>query len=155
MKKQILLIFLTLTWAIAATSASYSQTSDSRTAPAQSEAVVGPGQTVPFLIRENKNLRQVKEAQENRINDLEAENTVERENSASVSKSYEAAKAENASLKSANESLHQADNLNKQTIALLQTDNLKQKEKAKKATKAKWKAYGVAAVTIALSYLLR
>lgn len=154
MKKLILLVFLALLLTIAANFKVYSQTSASTTAPTPSETVVGKDKTVPFLIEQIKNERRLNAAKDDRIADLETENAVERENSTSLAKSNEALMSENASLKSANESLHAADNLNKQTIALLQADNAKKTEKAKKATKEKWKAYGVAAVTLAITYLL-
>lgn len=90
------------------------------------------------------------EKQKIRIADLEAEVALEKENSSSIGKSYEAAKSEIISLKQSNEALQRAVALNEQTIALLQTDNAKQKTAAKKANKAKWKARGVAAVLILL-----
>jgi chromosome segregation ATPase len=121
----------------------------------KSSSIVTIDETISFLLKENEEAKTLIGAQETRIKDLESEVAVERENSASVGKSYEAAKSEIVNLKSANESLRKAVALNVQTIALLETDNAKQKEKAKKATKDKWKAYGVTAITIALSYLLR
>ncbi len=155
MKKLILLIFLTLGLTIAASLPCYSQTSDLPTAPTvQNETIVGKNETVSFLIRQNKNAREVIAAQEQRISELEAEVALEQENSQSVGKSYEAAKAEIVNLKSANESLRKAVATNEQTIALLQSDNAKKTEKAKKATKAKYKAYGVTVITLLLTYLL-
>lgn len=120
----------------------------------KSSSTVSIDQTIAFLLKENEDNKNLIVAKERRIADLEALVAVEQENSASVGKSYEAAKSEIANLKSANESLRKAVSLNEQTIALLQSDNSKQKEKAKKATKAKWKAYAVAAGVIALKFLI-
>lgn len=78
----------------------------------------------------------------------------ERENSASVSKSYELARIEIASLKQSNEALSRAVAINENTIALLQLDNQKQREKVKAANKAKWKAIAVAASVIALKFII-
>lgn len=124
----------------------YSQTSNSN--------IVSTDETVAFLLNQNKEAKNVIASQEQRITDLEAELTLERENSASALKSYESAKTEIANLRSANESLRKAVSLNEQTIALLQTDNAKQSEKAKKAMKAKWKAYAALAGVIVLKVLI-
>ncbi len=145
-RKLILLACLSLNLIIAASSQSYSQTSDLKTVP--------KNETVSFLIEQNKNARELISVQENRIAELETEVALERTNSESIGKSYEVAKSEIVSLKSENESLRKAVALNEQTIALLQTDNVKQKEKAKKATRDKWKAYGVAAIAIAAHLLI-
>lgn len=94
------------------------------------------------------------EKQATRITDLENELIVERENSASISKSYDSAKIEISSLKSSNEALARAVAINEGTIALLQEDNAKQRDKLKKANKDKWKAYAVAAGIIALKFII-
>lgn len=106
------------------------------------------------MLQQNTAANELIEKQKNRITDLEAEISIERENSASVSKSYESAKSEISSLKSSNEALARAVALNENTITLLQADNAKQRDRVKQANKAKWKAYGVAAVTVALKLLL-
>ena len=93
-------------------------------------------------------------AQEARINDLEAEVAAERENSASIGKSYEAAQSEISSLKKSNEALARAVAINEDTIAKLQADNSKQREKAKNAEKTKWKVIAVAAGVIILKLLI-
>lgn len=131
---------------IAPNSSVYTQTRDS--------SIVTIDETVSFLLSQNEAAKNVIAASEKRIADLEAEIVIEQENSASIGKSYESAKTEIANLRSANESLREAVALNKNTIALLQTDNAKQKEKAKKATKDKWKAIAVAAGVIALKFLI-
>ena len=94
------------------------------------------------------------EKQTARIADLESELASEKENSASVSKSYESAKTEISSLKISNEALARAVRINEGTIALLQEDNAKQRDKAKRATRDKWKAIAVAAGVIALKFLI-
>lgn len=116
--------------------------------------IVTTDETVSFLLKENREAKNVIAAQENRIKDLESEVSAEKENSASVSKSYDAAKSELVFLRQSNEALRRAVALNEQTVALLQTDNAKQKERAKKATRDKWKAYAVAAGVIALKLLI-
>lgn len=131
---------------IAPLSAVNSQTRSSNT--------VASDETISFLLKQNDNAREVIAAQENRIKELEAEVAVERENSASIGKSYESAKSEISSLKQSNEALSRAVSINEQTIALLQADNQKQKEKAKRATRDKWKAVAVAAGAIALKFLI-
>lgn len=93
-------------------------------------------------------------AQEARIADLESEVAVEKENSASVSKSYESAQFEITSLKKSNEALARAVAINEETIAKLQTDNAKQREKAKKANADKWKVVAVAAGVVILKFLI-
>jgi chromosome segregation ATPase len=120
----------------------------------RASSTVTTDETISFLLTQNENAKSVIAAQENRIKDLESEVAVERENSASVSKSYESAKSEIVSLKQSNEALSRAVSLNEQTIALLQTDNQKQKDKAKRATRDKWKAIAVAAGAIALRFLI-
>lgn len=94
------------------------------------------------------------EKQKVRINDLENEVIASAEISQSIGKSYESAKSEITSLKQSNEALSRAVALNENTIALLQTDIAKQKEKAKKARSDKWKAYAVAAGVIALKFII-
>lgn len=125
----------------------FSQTSNSNTA-------VSVDETIAFLLAQNNEAKAIIIAQEKRITDLETEAAVERENSASISKSYESAKTEIASLKSSNEALARAVALHENTIALLQTDNAKQKDKAKKATREKYKAYAVAGVVVVLKFLI-
>ena len=148
MRKTLRQISIILLLIIATGCAIYSQTPVSPT-------VVGKGETVSFLIEQNSNARELIAAQNKRIGDLENELVVERENSASFSKSYAAAASEINSLKTSNAALLKAVALNEQTVALLQTDNAKQREKAKKATREKWKAYAVAAATVAATVLLR
>lgn len=106
------------------------------------------------MIRQNESARDLIAVQKQRIADLESELAVEREDKVSISKSYESAKTEIVSLKSSNAALERAVALNENTIALLQTDNAKQKEKARKATKEKYKAYAVAGVVILLKFLI-
>jgi chromosome segregation ATPase len=105
------------------------------------------------LIQQNENAREVIGKQEKRITDLEAELAAEKENSASLGKSYESAKSEIVSLKQSNEALSRAVSINEQTIELLQADNAKQREKAKKANKEKWKARFAAAFLIAVQLI--
>jgi hypothetical protein len=116
--------------------------------------IVGKSETVSFLISQNENARTLIGVQEKRIADLESELTLEKENSDSISKSYEAAKIEISSLKTSNEALARAVQINETTIALLQEDNLKQRDKAKQANKGKWKAIAVAAGVIALKFII-
>lgn len=147
MKRKIqLIIFLTLTLIIASNSNVFSQTSDSK--------IVSKTETVSFLIEQNKNARVLIAEQEKRIADLEAENAVEKENSASIGKSYESAKSEITSLKQSNNALARAVAINESTIAALQTDNAKQREKVKKANADKWKAVAVAAGVVILKFLI-
>ena len=107
-----------------------------------------------FCSKENKESKNSIAAAENRIADLESELIVERENSASISKSYETAQSEITSLKSSNAALARAVAVNEDTIAKLQTDNAKQREKAKRATGDKWKVIVIAAGIIAVKFLL-
>lgn len=145
-RKTILLIFLVPTLLIALTSNGFSQTSDSK--------IVGKAQTVAFLIEQNKAANDLIEKQAARIADLEAELVAERENSASIEKSYSLARTEIGYLKQSNEALSRAVAVNEQTIELLKADNEKQRAATRKAKKEKWKAYGVAAVAVALKLLI-
>lgn len=120
----------------------------------QNSPTVSREETVAYLINQNKAANELIAAQKNRITDLEAEVADERENSASLGKSYEAAKSEISSLKSANEALSRAVSINEQTIELLKDENAKQKDKAKRANRDKWKAIIVAAGVIALKFAL-
>ena len=124
----------------------FSQTSDSTT--------VGKNETVSFLIQQNENARTLISSQEKRIADLENELMTERENSGSLVKSYDAAKSEIVNLKSSNEALSRAVAINESTIAVLKDDNAKQREKAKKANRDKWKAILVAAGVVAIKLAL-
>jgi uncharacterized lipoprotein YajG len=142
MKKLFLPTLLALIIALA--SPVYTQTQSSNTVPTE--------QTITFLIDQNEKARVLITTQEARIKDLEAEVSAERENGESLNKSYTAAQSEISALKSANESLHKAVTLNEQTISLLQTDRDKWKDKAKKETRAKYKAYVIAAGVIALKF---
>lgn len=142
-------IFTTLTLIaliIAANSFAFSQTKDLN--------IVSLDQTISFLLSENKKAKDLIAAQNDRILSLEAENTAERENSASLSKSYEKALSEIDSLKTSNAALSRAVALNESTVAMLQEDNKKQRSKAKKATKDKWIAYAALAGTLALKLLI-
>ena len=94
------------------------------------------------------------EQQDVRISDLEAELAVEKENSASIGKSYESAKSEIASLKTSNAALARAVAINEDTIAALQTDNAKQRGRAKKANADKWKVIAAASGVFILKLLL-
>ena len=144
---------------IATTCAGFSQEPNSRNAtasptPAPTETVkVSRGKTVAFLIEQNKNACEVIALQERRITDLEAELAAEKENSASLGKSYESAKNEIASLKESNAALARAVKINEGTIALLQEDNAKQRAKADKANKEKWKARVIAVIAIASRFI--
>ena len=131
---------------IAANSKIYSQTSDLK--------VVSKAETVSFLLQQNENDRALISKQDNRIADLESELIVERENSVSISKSYETAQSEITSLKSSNSALARAVAVNEEVVAKLQTDNAKQREKAKRATGDKWKVIVIAAGIIALKFIL-
>jgi len=131
---------------IASVSAGYSQTQSSNTVPAD--------QTVTFLIDQNEKARALIAAQETRIKDLEAEVAAEHENGESLSKSYTAAEAEITALRQANEALHKAVAVNVQTVAMLQTDRDKWKDKSKHERNSKYKAYVVIAGVIALKLLL-
>jgi hypothetical protein len=126
----------------------FTQTSGSNNAKIKTD------ETISYLLRDSKNARGLIKKQKIRIADLETEGAVERENSASVSKSYEAAKTEIDLLKKSNAAYERAIAANEQTISLLQTGYAKQNEKAKRATKVKWKAYGVAAVAVAIKFLI-
>ncbi len=131
---------------IAANSNVFSQQKDSN--------IVRTDNTVTFLIEQNKSAEDLISKQKNRIADLEAEVAVTRENSASISKSYEAAQSEIASLKTSNAALARAVAINEDTIAKLQADNEKQRDKAKRATRDKWKAIAVASGIIVIKLLL-
>lgn len=124
------------------------------TAAPQPAETIKTDETISFLLAETENARDLISKQETRITDLETENALEKENSASVSKSYDSAKSEIASLKESNAALLRAVAVNEKTISMLSSDNTKQREKAKKAVKDKWKAYSVAAITIALKFLI-
>lgn len=142
-------IFLTLTLLLLITAQSFTVFSQTKTS-----STVTTDQTIAFLLKDNAEKKEEIAARDRRIADLETQVALEQENSASIGKSYDAAKLEIINLKAANESLRKAVSTNEQTIALLQSDDAKQREKVKKATKAKWKAYGAAAIAIAISYLL-
>lgn len=144
--KTILQICLLLTLITALNFTAFSQTSDSPTVP--------KGQTVSFLIEQNENARSLISQQEKRIADLENELIVEQENSASVGKSYDLAISEISLLKTSNEALARAVAINENTVAMLQADNAKQREKAKRATLGKWKIYAIAAGVIAFKFLI-
>ena len=103
---------------------SYSQTSGS--------SIVTTDQTITFLLVENAASRELIKKQAARIADLELEVVAEKENSESTSRSYEAAKSEITSLRTANAALERAVALNEKTIALLQTDLTKERESKKK-----------------------
>ncbi len=156
MKKSLTKIFLILALLIASSSLAFTQTQDSTTAPSptpQISETVKTDETISFLLVQNENARDLITAQEKRIADLETENALEKESSASIQKSYESAQSEIASLKQSNAALARAVSINENTIALLQADNAKQKQKAKKATKDKWIAYLVTGGVIALKFL--
>lgn len=123
-------MFLALT--IAPSFQIYSQTRDSN--------IVSNDETISLLLDQNREAKNVIEKQEKRIKDLEAEVSLEKENSASIGTSYEKAKSEIESLKSANDALHKAIAINEQTIAIVQSDRDKWKGKAKKESKEKWAA---------------
>lgn len=159
MKKQILKLSILLGLTIAIVSGACGQTPDSTTANSEQPAVTGKqsvttDQTVSFLLDQNEKARQLIVAQEKRVKDLEAESAAERENGESVGRSYAAAQAEISALRSANESLHKAVALNEQTIAMIQSDRDRWKDKAKKEKSAKYKAYIVAAGVIALKFII-
>lgn len=124
----------------------YSQTRNSNT--------VSLDETIAFLLKQNADAKDVIAAGDKRIADLEAELAVEKENSASISKSYDSAVSEISSLKTSNAALARAVAINEDTIAKLQTDNQKQRDKAKRATRDKWKVIAVGAGVIALKLLL-
>ncbi|HEY0051188.1 MAG TPA: hypothetical protein VGB68_17975 [Pyrinomonadaceae bacterium] len=105
------------------------------------------------MIQKNKEARELISKQEKRIETLEAEVAAEKENSASIGKSYESAKSEIALLKESNAALSRAVALNEQTIELLKEDNAKQRGLVKKANKEKWKARFAAAFLIAIQLL--
>ena len=141
--------FITLTLLLLITAPSftiYSQTKDS--------SIVTTDETVSFLLSRNKEYKALISEQENRIADLQSELDVEKENSASIGVSYESAKSEIVSLKSSNAALGRAVAINEDTISKLQTENAKQKEKAKNAEKTKWKVIAVAAGIVALKFIL-
>lgn len=146
MRKRIFLTSIALLLIIAASFNVYTQTLTSNT--------VKTDETVSFLLQQNQAANELIEKQKNRIADLENELIVERENSASIGKSYESARIEISALKSSNEALTRAVALNEQTIELLKADNTKQRDKAKQANKAKWKAYAALAGVIALKFLI-
>ncbi len=103
---------------------------------------------------QNENARGLIAVQDAAIKDLESLAALERENSASIGKSYEFARSEIVSLKTSNQALARAVAINEDTIAKLKTDNEKQREKAKSAARAKWKAIAVAASVIVLKFLI-
>lgn len=146
MKRTILKIMMLVTLIIAPNLYHFSQTSGSPT--------VSKTQTVAFLIEQNKNARVLISKQENRIKDLESELAEEKENSNSLFKSYESAKSEISSLRESNAALTRAVAINENTIAILQEDNKKQRDKAKNATKKMWQAIAVAAGSIALRFII-
>lgn len=115
---------------------------------------VSVDETIAFLLRQNEEAKAVIAKQENSIIDLKSELSVERENSASVSKSYGEAQKQIKFLEDSNAALVRAVAVNESTVALLSQDNAKQKEKARKATSAKYKAYAVAGVVILLKLLI-
>ncbi len=137
---------IVLSLIIALSSLVFTQTKSSNT--------VSRDDTISFLIEQNQSAEKLIEKQNNRIKDLEAELATEKENSNSLGKSYESAKSEIDYLKKSNAALEKAVAVNESTIELLKADNDKQREKVKKAQKAKWKAYGVAAVAFALKIFL-
>lgn len=106
---------------------SFSQTKDSTTAP-----TISVDQTIAFLLGENAASRKLIEKQTARIETLEAELSAEKENSESLSRSYENAKSEITSLRTANAALERAIAINEKTIALLQTDLEKTRASRKK-----------------------
>lgn len=116
--------------------------------------IAGKTQTISFLIEQNKAARDLIEKQDARIADLESEVALEKENGASIAKSYESAKSEIISLKTSNAALARAAWINEQTIATLQTDNAKQREKTKRATKQKWEAIAAACGVVILKFIL-
>ncbi len=124
----------------------YSQTRDSN--------IVSVDETIAFLLKQNSDAKDVIAASDKRIADLESELAVTRENSASIGKSYEAAVSEISSLKTANAALSRAVAVNEDTIAKLQADNAKQRDKAKRANRDKWKAIAVAGGIIVLKLIL-
>jgi len=160
MRKLILTISMALGLTIALASNAYSQTPSSNTAGSDiagditKSDKVPADQTIAFLLDQNDKARELIKAQNDRIAVLETEKAAERENGESLSKSYASAQKEIESLRSANEALHKAVAVNEQTISLLQTDRDKWKGKAKHETRAKYKAYLIAAGMIVLKFLL-
>lgn len=146
LKNLILKISLLTILIIAGISPLFSQTSSSK--------VVSKSETVSFLIEQNKNARDLIEVQNARIKSLEAEVAAEKENSRSITVSYDFAVREIDALKKSNEALSRAVAMNESTIEMLKADNDKQKAKVKKANKEKVKAYIVAGVAIALKIFL-
>jgi len=146
MKKPILKISIVLALIIVCASSAISQIQPSST--------VTTDQTVSFLLDQNEKARDLIAAQEKRIADLETEIAAEKENSQSVTRSYDSAKREIDSLRAANEALHKVIVLNEQTIAALQADRDHWKDKAHKEKMGKYKAYIVAAGVIALKFLI-
>lgn len=144
MKKLFLSILLLLT--IANGSNVFSQTKSSNT--------VKTDQTIAFLIIENEKANDLIFAQAARIETLETELAAEKENSNSISKSYELSLREISLLKQSNDALTRAVELNEQTIAALSTDRDKWRTEAKKQKKGKYKAIVVAASAIAFKLLI-
>jgi chromosome segregation ATPase len=135
---------------IAGASASYSQTSDLNTAQTPTVTV---DQTIAFLLSENETSRQLIQKQTARITSLEAELSAEKENSESTSRSYENAKSEITSLRTANAALERAVALNEKTIALLQTDLEKTRREKKKWRNRTIKLAGTVAVIVLTKFL--
>ena len=145
-RPKIYTMLMLLVLIIALNSVSFSQTKSSN--------IVTTDETISFLLKENKESKNSIAAAENRIADLESELIVERENSASISKSYETAQSEITSLKSSNTALARAVAINEDTIAKLQTDNAKQRGKVKNANKTKWSLIAGVVGLIALKFIL-
>jgi chromosome segregation ATPase len=122
---------------------SYSQTSNSPNAP-NSKSKPTNQKTIDFLLDQIDGANTVIEANKTNIAALEAEIKLEKENSASLNNSYEAAKREIVALRTANDALQKAVELNNQTITLLKSDNEALKLKNKRLKKDKLRAYAVA-----------
>ncbi|HEX8289822.1 MAG TPA: hypothetical protein VF556_17705 [Pyrinomonadaceae bacterium] len=156
--------FLIAALVIVSSSPVFTQTVSSNTAQASPsptpEAVqtqtetIKTDETISFLLQDNENKRALIFEHQKRITYLETQIALEQENSTSLGKSYDAAQTEISFLKKSNEAYTRAIATNEQTIAMLQSDNVKQREKAKKAVKDKWKAYAAAAVSLAVTFLI-
>jgi chromosome segregation ATPase len=137
------ILILTFIGGIAFALPSYSQTSNSPNAP-NSKSKPTNQKTIDFLLDQIDGANTVIEANKTNIAALEAEIKLEKENSASLNNSYEAAKREIVALRTANDALQKAVELNNQTITLLKSDNEALKLKNKRLKKDKLRAYAVA-----------
>jgi chromosome segregation ATPase len=100
--------------------------------PEKPSPTVSKEQTVARLISEVKAARELIRVQNEQIAALENQLQTETENSSSINRSYENAKSEINSLRTANDALEKAVALHTETITLLQSDLIKERQSKKK-----------------------